>query len=155
MPVSSLEAVEYGESLDVLQDESTCHQNSILDCIRNDQLVDIHIARLSDAVSSIESLLLFQGRFNAVSRLRLGRTSTAGFHQGSTRMTLLQQVKLRPSKNQMIFCLTTGPSTGIPGLGGDENDSNLRPLLNIAQCFFSFLRPHTAVVCVSNFLVSQ
>ena len=68
MPVSSLEAVKYGESLDDLQDGSTCHQNSILDCIRNDQFVDVHIARLTDAVSPIESLLLFQGIFNAISR---------------------------------------------------------------------------------------
>lgn len=67
MPVSSLEAVRYGESLDDLQDGSTCHQNSILDCIRYDQLVDVHIARLTDAVSPIESLLLFQDIVNAIS----------------------------------------------------------------------------------------
>ena len=77
MPVSSLEAIEYGESLGELQDGSTCHQNSILDCIRNHQLVDVHIARLTDAVSPIECLLLFQGSFNAMSRPRL-RTNLNG-----------------------------------------------------------------------------
>lgn len=76
MPVSSLEAVEYGEYLGDLQDESTCHQNSILDCIRNHQLVDIHIARLTDAVSPIESLFLFQGSLNAMSRPRRPKRRT-------------------------------------------------------------------------------
>jgi hypothetical protein len=59
--VSSLATVERDQPLDDPQGGLTCLQDSILDRVRNDQLKDVHVARLSDTVSSIESLFLFQG----------------------------------------------------------------------------------------------
>jgi hypothetical protein len=77
--------------------DPTHQEYPLLDCLLDHELENVYITGLSEAMGAIKGLVLSNRDLVESLRGFELRTSRAGFHHISVKMTLLQAVKLSPA----------------------------------------------------------